>query len=69
MECFNEAGIDIKKTMALGSDGASTMTGNRNGVGVQLRRKNPHMLQFQCAAHKLALCTSQAAEIALLKKY
>lgn len=70
MDCFNEAGIDIQKTMALGSDGASTMTGVRNGVGVQLRRQNPYMLQFHCAAHKLALCTSQAAEkVALMKKY
>ena len=69
-DCFEEAGIDIMKTMALGTDGASTMTGRKNGVGAQLRRENPYMIQFHCAAHKLALCTSQAAEnVTLLKRY
>ena len=69
-ECFEEAGIDLTKVMALGSDGAATMTGCRNGVGVQLQRLNPFMIQFHCSAHKLALCTSQAAEsVSLMQKY
>ena len=69
-ECFEEAGIDLTKVMALGSDGAATMTGCRNGVGVQLQRLNPLMIQFHCAARKLALCTSQAAEsVSLMQKY
>ena len=69
-ECFGEAGIDLTKVMALGSDGAATMTGCRNGVGVQLQRLNPFTIQFHCAAHKLALCTSQAAEsVSLMQKY
>ena len=56
--------------MALGSDRAATMTGCKNGVGVQLRRVNPVTIQFHCAAHKLALCIAQAADsVSLMQKY
>ena len=48
-------GIDIAKVIALGSDGAASMTGCKNGVGVQLRQVKPFMIQFHCAAHKLTL--------------
>jgi hypothetical protein len=58
---FEQYKIDLKKIVALGTDGASTMMGHRNGVSVQLRRKNPYMLQFHCSAHRLALCTEQSA--------
>ena len=69
-ECFEETEIDIAKVMALGSDGAAPMTGCKNGVGVQLRRVNPFMIQFHCAVHKLALCTAQAADsVSLMQKY
>ncbi len=60
-EASDNAGIEMEKCMALGTDGASTMMGKKNGVGVQLQRLNPYMLQFHCSAHKLALCTEQAA--------
>ena len=69
-ECFEETGIDIVKVMALGSDGEATMIGCRNGVRVQLRRVNPFMIQFHCAAHKLALCPAQAADnVSLMQRY
>lgn len=69
-DAFNDSGKDMLKLMALGSDGASTMTGCKNGVGTQLKRENPFLIQFHCVAHKLALCTSQAAEgVPLLTKY
>lgn len=69
-EAFNESGIEKTKMMALGSDVASTMTGCRNGVGTQLKRDNAFLIQFHCATHKLALCTSQVAEgVPLLARY
>ena len=38
------------------------MLGCRNGVGTQLIRFNPYMIQVHCVAHKLALCLTHAAK-------
>ncbi|KAK6167086.1 hypothetical protein SNE40_021190 [Patella caerulea] len=40
-EVFKEWGIPLNKVSGLGSDGASVMTGIRNGVGVKLLTKTP----------------------------
>ena len=55
---------DLNHTNCLGfgSDGASVMTGCDNGVAALLKRKNPYLLSLHCAAHKLALASSQAAK-------
>jgi len=46
------------------------MTGRDKGLTGQLLRINPHLLNIHCIAHRLALCTSQAAEgIPALKEY
>ena len=63
-------GIDMKKVMYFGSDGASVMTGHKSGVIARLCEDQPYVLNIHCMAHKLALCTSQAAEsVTFLKKY
>ena len=54
--------IPLEKVMSLGTDGASVMTGKRNGAAALLRRMNPHMTNIHCIAHRLALCSSQASE-------
>lgn len=70
MNELNKRGVPNEKIMSLGSDGASVMTGKTNGCAAIMRRENPHMSNIHCVAHKLALCTSQAAEsIPLLKKH
>ena len=62
--------IPVKKLMAFGSDGASMMTGLDKGVTGRLKEKNPHMVNIHCMAHRLALCTSQAASsINQMQKY
>ncbi|XP_060078766.1 zinc finger protein 862-like [Ylistrum balloti] len=63
-------GVTCKKIMGLGSDGASVMTGKGKGVAGMMMRKNLHIINVHCVAHRLALSTSQAAEnIAPLKEY
>jgi hypothetical protein len=60
---LNELGIDIKKVVGFGSDGASVMTGCRSGVGMQLRQSGAEFLiHIHCAAHRISLALSQAAK-------
>ncbi|KAJ8307791.1 hypothetical protein KUTeg_014656 [Tegillarca granosa] len=54
--------IDMNKVMFFGSDGASVMTGLKNGLSARLRDDQPNCVNIHCMAHKLALCTSQAAD-------
>lgn len=62
--------IPFRKITGFGSDGASVMTGLDKGVRGRLKELNPHMMHVHCMAHRLALCTSQAANgIPALKKY
>ena len=44
------------------SDGASVMTGARNGVAKLLKDENPLILSFYCLAHKLALACASSAD-------
>ena len=47
---------------ALGTDGASVMTGRKTGLCGQFLRHNPHIVNSHCAAHKVALISEQAAK-------
>lgn len=38
------------------------MTGRKNGLIGRFVRENPHLVNTHCTAHKLALCTEQAAD-------
>ena len=49
------------KMTGFGSDGASVMTGKNNGVSKRMKDDSPFLLSIHCMAHRLALCTSQAA--------
>ena len=56
----------LSKVFGLGSDGAAVMTGVKGGVSGLMKNENP----MHCLAHRLALCTSQAAtDIPALKGY
>ncbi|XP_061191044.1 zinc finger protein 862-like [Saccostrea echinata] len=62
--------ISLSKVLGFGSDGASVMTGLDKGVIGRLKELNPHILNIHCMAHRLALCTAQAANgIPALKRY
>ena len=42
------------------SDGASVMTGSKNGVGTRLQKRSPIMLRNHCINHRLALACGDA---------
>ena len=62
LNVMGKFGVPAKKIMGLGSDGASVMTGRGKGTTGMLLRENPHLVNVHCMAHRLALCTSQAAD-------
>lgn len=51
-------GVETKKQVGFGSDGAAVITGKTNGVAVRLKKVNPFLISIHCMAHRLALCTS-----------
>ena len=61
LNLFEEIGLNVSKVIGFGSDGASAMTGLKNGATGHLMRENPHIINVHCIAHRLALATSQAA--------
>lgn len=61
---LDQFGIDISKLRSIGTDGASVMTGKRNGVPALLRKENPGLINIHCICHKLALaCADTKAEL------
>ena len=53
--------LQKNKMTGFGSDGASVMTGKNNGVAKRMKDDSPYLISIHCMAHRLALCTSQAA--------
>ena len=49
-------GVDMSKVVGLGSDGASAMASEWNGV----KQENPSLVFSHCVAHRLSLGVSQA---------
>ncbi|VDI66017.1 Hypothetical predicted protein [Mytilus galloprovincialis] len=57
-------GIDISKLRSLATDGASVMTGKKNGVAALLRKEHPGIINIHCICHKLALaCADTKTEL------
>ena len=60
----------LSKGFRLGSDGAAVMTGVKGGVSGLMKKENLMIVNVHCLAHRLVLCTSQAAtDIPALKGY
>ncbi len=69
-EYLDSNGIPMDKVSGFGTDGASVMTGKKEGATGYLMRLNPAILNIHCIAHRLALCSSQAANsVPYLKDY
>jgi len=65
---LNQWGLDLDKFVGFGSDGASVMTGIRNGVAARLKDKvNPFILSIHCVAHRTNLASLDAASSASCK--
>ena len=61
-EVFAKKNIPAKRINGLGSDGAAVMTGRSEGTTGYMLRRNPHLINSHCLAHREALCTSQTAK-------
>ena len=48
--------------VAFGSDGCSTMVGNKCGVATRLKEVSPLVISVHCIAHRTNLATLQAVE-------
>ena len=67
---LDKRGQAVEKMVGFGSDGAAVMTGGNKGVKGVLMQKQPHLIHIHCMAHRLALCTSQAADgVKPIKQY
>ncbi|CAG8720731.1 8026_t:CDS:2 [Gigaspora margarita] len=62
--------LNIENLTHFGSDGASTMLGQRTGVAARLKKYNPYLTENHCIAHRLHLASQDAAEqVAYFKTY
>ena len=61
-EFIEVSGVDRRRLRGIGTDGASTMVGCRNGVVARLKRTVPTAVGVHCAAHRLNLASTQASK-------
>lgn len=67
---MTEAELDMSKLRGIGTDGASTMIGCKNGVVTRLKSLVPSAIGVHCAAHRLNLASSQASvSVPYVKKF
>ena len=62
LECFDvKPETSSHKLIGQSYDGASTMSGNLNGVQKRIRDRFPYAYYTHCVAHRMALCAKQSA--------
>jgi len=59
---LEQFGLSWQRVMGFASDGASVMTGSKNGVAAQIMRQNDAVIATHCLAHKLALAAAQSCD-------
>lgn len=63
-----DAKLEVSKLTGLATDGASVMTGKRNGVACKLREESKLLLSVHCICHRLALaCNDANDDVAYIK--
>ena len=66
---LNECGLLVDKLLGLCSDGASVVTGKRNGVAAKLKELNKSLVSVHCICHKSSLaCCDTNDEIVYIKE-
>ncbi|KAK4297981.1 hypothetical protein Pmani_029642 [Petrolisthes manimaculis] len=60
--CLTEDGLDVKKMIGLGTDGASYMIGRTHSLSTLLRVDNPELTLIKCVCHSLHLAASKASD-------
>ena len=69
-EFIDKAQIDVSKLRGIGTDGAATMIGCHSGVVTRLKEIAPSAVGVHCAAHRLNLASTHAANaIPYVKKF
>ena len=63
---LKKKGVQCRKMVGMGFDGASTFTGKRSGVQARLKKHAPHAILVHCYCHKLQLAIVQAASVEVL---
>ena len=54
--------VPYKKVVGLGTDGASVMASDRNGLNGLVKRENPFCIYVHCVCHRLNLAVSQVCK-------
>ncbi|CAI7772955.1 unnamed protein product [Closterium sp. NIES-54] len=58
---LESSGVDLYRISGISTDGASVMTGDKNGLDARLRTKIPLLVSCHCIAHREALFAKDAA--------
>ena len=64
---LSRIGVDIRKLVGQGYDGASTMAGHVNGVQKRIRKKYPRAIFVHCAAHCLNLVINDQSRVSIVR--
>ncbi|CAI5460812.1 unnamed protein product [Closterium sp. Yama58-4] len=62
VKCLWSKDMSMDKLVAVSTDGASVMTGKKNGVVALLRKRCPWLVAVHCVAHREALAAKDAAK-------
>ncbi|CAI7745837.1 unnamed protein product [Closterium sp. NIES-54] len=62
VKCLWSKDMSMDKLVGVSTDGASVMTGSKNGVVAMLRKRCPWLVAIHCVAHREALATKDAAK-------
>ena len=66
---LRQCGLSLTNLKGFATDGASVMTGKKNGVATKLSELNPVPISVHCICHKLTLaCTGTNKEIDYIKQ-
>ena len=69
LDILRKWGVELHKLVGAGMDGASVMSGHVNGVGTQLTKLIPYIVNNHCVAHRTALGVKHACDqVPLLAK-
>lgn len=64
---LENAGIDIANMVGQGYNGATAMSGEKNGVQTHVLQICPSAAYVHCAAHALNLCLAKASNVQEIK--
>ena len=64
---LSRIGVDLRKLVGQGYDGASTMAGHVSGVQKRIRKKYPRAIFVHCAAHCLNLVINDQSRVSIVR--